>query len=338
MNTADDRKAGGWQALHSPWLLWGSWLLGAAALAGVVVVALHLSEAAAFGQLLHQVAPSWFALALLLQALTYLAQGQIYRLVAHAGQAELPLLHACQLGLVKMFVDQALPTFGVSGTLAVTAAFERRGIPRPVVIACLVISLSSYLLAYVLALGTALGILVVEGHATGLLVAACILFVLASLAVALGAILLVGRALPRRLHGLFDWRWLKRGLFILEQADVGLIRNPRLLAATTGLDLGIILLDATTLWGLVHAVGAVAPWSGVFAGFMLASVLRTIGVTPGGLGIFEAAAVTTLHWAGVSLPVALSATLLFRGLSFWIPMLPGMLVSRAVLGAAPSRG
>lgn len=338
MNTADDRKAGGLQALHSPWLLWGSWLLGAAALAGVVVVALHLSEAEAFGQLLHQVEPRWFALALLLQALTYLAQGQIYRLVAHAGQAELPLLHACQLGLVKLFVDQALPTFGVSGTLAVTAAFERRGIPRPVVIACLVISLSSYLLAYVLALGTALGILVVEGHATRLLVAACILFVLASLAVALGTILLVGRALPRRLHGLFDWRWLKRGLFILEQADVGLIRNPRLLATTTGLDLGIILLDATTLWGLVHAVGAVASWSGVFAGFMLASVLRTIGVTPGGLGIFEAAAVTTLHWAGVSLPVALSATLLFRGLSFWIPMLPGMLVSRAVLGAAPSRG
>ena len=338
MNTADDRKAGSWQALHSPWLLWGSWLLGAAALAGVVVVALHLSEAEAFGQLLQQVEPSWFALALLLQGLTYLAQGQIYRLVAHAGQAELPLLHACRLGLVKLFVDQALPTFGVSGTLAVTAAFERRGIPRPVVIACLAISLSSYLLAYVLALGTALGILVVEGHATGLLVAACILFVLASLAVALGTILLVGRALPRRLHGLFDWRWLKRGLFILGQADVVLIRNPRLLAATTGLDLGIILLDATTLWGLVHAMGAVAPWSGVFAGFMLASVLRTIGVTPGGLGVFEAAAVTSLHWAGVSLPVALSATLLFRGLSFWIPMLPGMLVSRAVLGAAPRRG
>lgn len=42
-----------------------------------------------------------------------------------------------------------------------------------------------------------------------------------------------------------------------------------------------------------------------------------------------------LHWAGVPLPVALSATLLFRGLSFWAPMLPGLLVARTVLRAEP---
>jgi len=31
---------------------------------------------------------------------------------------------------------------------------------------------------------------------------------------------------------------------------------------------------------------------------------------------------------GVSVPVALSATLIFRGLSFWAPMLPGFWFSR----------
>lgn len=65
------------------------------------------------------------------------------------------------------------------------------------------------------------------------------------------------------------------------------------------------------------------------------TALRSICVTPGGLGVFEGAAVTTLHWAGVPLPVALSATLLFRGLSFWAPMLPGLLVARTVLRAEP---
>lgn len=62
---------------------------------------------------------------------------------------------------------------------------------------------------------------------------------------------------------------------------------------------------------------------------------RSICVTPGGLGVFEGAAVTTLHWAGVPLPMALSATLLFRGLSFWAPMLPGLLVARTVLCVKP---
>jgi Mg2+-importing ATPase len=48
------------------------------------------------------------------------------------------------------------------------------------------------------------------------------------------------------------------------------------------------------------------------------------------LGIFEAASVVTLKLAGVSVPVALAATLLFLGLSFWLPMVPGLLFSREV--------
>lgn len=317
--------------VRSQRLLWLSWLLGAAALAAVVAIALHLSEADELAQLLHQVQPGWFALALLLQALTYLAQGQIYRLVVHAGGAVLTLHSACRLGLVKLFIDQALPTYGLSGALAVTAAFARLAIPRPVVIACLVIGVSSYLLAYVLALGAALGIVIVEGHATALLIVSGTLFALGSLAVALGVALLAGRRLPGLAGGLVERTRVVRALATLQQADPALTRNPRLLARAVVLDLSIILLDGSTLWLLVRAMGEGAPWSGVFAGFMLASLLRSIGVTPGGLGVFEGAAVTTLHWAGVSLPVALSATLLFRGLSFWAPMLPGILVSRSAL-------
>jgi len=318
-------------AARSRWLLWMSWLLGAAALAGVVAMALHFSDAEAFARLLEKVEPGWFALAIVLQLLTYLLQGQIYRLVTSAGHASLPLWTACKLGLLKLFFDQALPTYGLSGTLAVTAAFERLSISRPVVIACLVISLLSYLFAYVLALAWALGIVAIDGHATQLLVVAVTLFTLGSLALALGIALLAGRRTPPALRGLAEWGWIKRSLAILNQADLALTRNRRLLAEAIGLDLGIMLLDATTLWVLVLSMGEPAPWNGVFAGFMMASLLRSIGVTPGGLGVFEAAAVTALHWAGVGLPVALSATLLFRGLSFWAPMVPGLLVSRSAL-------
>jgi len=35
--------------------------------------------------------------------------------------------------------------------------------------------------------------------------------------------------------------------------------------------------------------------------------------------------------AGIEVPVALAATLLFRGLSFWLPMLPGVLLARRLL-------
>lgn len=312
-------------------LLWFSWLLGGATLTGVVGIALHLSDAEDLAHLLREVQPGWFALALLLQALTYPAQGQIYRQVVHAAGETLSLGNACRLGLVKLFVDQALPTYGLSGALAVTVAFGRLAVPRPVVMACLAIGVSSYLLAYVLALGSALGIVIVQGHATVLLIVAGGLFALASVVVALATALLAGRHMPRLASGL----WICRSLAPLQQADARLTRNPRLLARVVLLDLAILLFDGTTLWLLVRAMGEAAPWSGVFAGYMLASVLRSIGVTPGGLGVFEGAAVTTLHWAGVPLPVALSATLLFRGLSFRAPMLPGLLVARTVLCVKP---
>jgi Mg2+-importing ATPase len=41
--------------------------------------------------------------------------------------------------------------------------------------------------------------------------------------------------------------------------------------------------------------------------------------------------VLTLAATGVSLATALSATLLFRGLSFWLPMAPGVWASRRAM-------
>lgn len=313
---------------HSSARHWLGWLLGAAGLAAVVTVALHLSEVHAFAQQLARLQPGWLLLAVLLQAMTYLAQGQLYRRVAHAGQAELSLWQGARLGLMKLFIDQALPSYGLSGTLAATAAFERHGIRRPVVMACLAVSLTAYLLAYVASLAAALAVTVLEGHATRLLLLAGGLFVLGTLGAGLAVALVAGHPLPARLSRLPGGQWLQRPLAVLAQADARLVRNPRLLLAATSLDLGIVLLDATTLWVLILALGESPSWASVFAGFMLASVLRSIGVTPGGLGLFEAALITTLSWAGISVPVALSATLLFRGLSFWLPMLPGLLLAR----------
>jgi Mg2+-importing ATPase len=43
--------------------------------------------------------------------------------------------------------------------------------------------------------------------------------------------------------------------------------------------------------------------------------------------------VLTLKMAGLDVPTSISATLLFRGLSFWLPMLPGFWLARVMLGS-----
>jgi hypothetical protein len=49
---------------------------------------------------------------------------------------------------------------------------------------------------------------------------------------------------------------------------------------------------------------------------------------PLGLGTFEAACVGMLSLLGVAMETALAATLLLRGLTFWLPMVPGLWLAK----------
>lgn len=70
-----------------------------------------------------------------------------------------------------------------------------------------------------------------------------------------------------------------------------------------------------------------------FPSFVLASMVATIGPIPLGLGSFEVTCVSMLGLLGVSLEAALTATLLLRGFTVWLPMLPGMVLARRALKA-----
>jgi len=60
----------------------------------------------------------------------------------------------------------------------------------------------------------------------------------------------------------------------------------------------------------------------------MVSMAATLGPIPLGLGTFEAACVGMLSLPGVAIETALAATLLQRGLTFWLPMLPGLWLAR----------
>jgi Mg2+-importing ATPase len=134
--------------------------------------------------------------------------------------------------------------------------------------------------------------------------------------------------LPQRLKRM---PLLYRPIQFLRDADPRLARNARVLSRSMGWQLVIVLLDAASLWCLLKAVGCTAPVQLVFASYMFASLFRTLGVLPGGLGTFEAASVLLLGAVGVPAAAGLSATLLFRGFSFWLPMLPGLWIARGIM-------
>ncbi|HUB07284.1 MAG TPA: lysylphosphatidylglycerol synthase transmembrane domain-containing protein [Myxococcales bacterium] len=311
---------------------WLPWLVGVGLLAGVVYTALHFSEAEGFVRIAREARPWWLAAALYLQALTYSAQGEVFCLVGRAGGTPLRRWTAYRLSLAKIFVDQAIPSAGLSGTALIAASLERGGMPRPVVAAAMAVDHATYYAAYVLCLGAALGWLALAGDATTLIVGVSAAFCVFGAVFGASFLLVAGRR-PRA-------RWLARlkplqaGLDYLAAADRMLAWRAPLLGACLLCQLAIVALDAATVGVCLASLGARASPGGVFASFMVSSLLRTLGVVPGGLGTYEAASVLTLKAVGVSIPAALAATLLFRGFSFWLPLVPGLWLSRHAVASA----
>jgi Mg2+-importing ATPase len=304
-----------------------SWILGFVMLAAVIIVALHFSEQQELVRIAERARPWWLAIAIVLQAGTYLAQGETWRVVTRAAGVALPSTVAFKLSLAKLFIDQALPSGGISGTVVVATALEQRGVSRAVVMASVVVNIVSCYAAYVLTLALALLITVAGGYANPPLIAVALFFVVFSVVLITVALVLSGRksAGPKWFMRI---PLLGKVLSLLGEADPTLARSLPLIFRSGLFQLGIVLLDAATVWILIRSLGEMASPTGVFASFMVSSLLRTIGIVPGGLGVFEAASVVTLKLVGVSIPVALAATLLFRGLSFWLPMVPGLVFSR----------
>jgi uncharacterized protein (TIRG00374 family) len=94
--------------------------------------------------------------------------------------------------------------------------------------------------------------------------------------------------------------------------------RPALLAAA-----GNTGFDYLALLASLRAVGANPQPSLVVLAYAAAEVLALIPLTPGGLGFVEAGLTGTLRLAGVKSGDALAATLLYRIVSYWLPLAAG---------------
>jgi uncharacterized protein (TIRG00374 family) len=94
---------------------------------------------------------------------------------------------------------------------------------------------------------------------------------------------------------------------------------------------GVLLLNISYCLCLVASVRAFTPDASIAAialVYLAAAVVGQAAPTPGGLGAVEAAMAAGLTAAGIDPGIAISATLVFRLLTFWLPTIPGWLALR----------
>ncbi|MDA8164980.1 MAG: lysylphosphatidylglycerol synthase transmembrane domain-containing protein [Desulfobacteraceae bacterium] len=302
-------------------------MTGIILLLGVIILVAGRAEERQFLDLLYGASPLWILAGAALQLLTYFCAAKGWRLIlARLGYA-LPLGSMILLAVAKLFTDQAVPSGGLSGNVLLARALHRRLVPREAAMTTILLTFVAYYWAYAIGVAGAMLVIWLQGKLDKLLLTMTAGFGLVALAIPLAIFWF------RRHPRLLPAEWLRK-FPLTHDFEAALERMPRtpggpaLIAQMIGWQELVFLIHAATLFMMLRAVGHPLGFAPALASYMIASVTRTMLVVPGGLGTFEGASIAMLHLFEVPFAPALAATLLLRGFTFWLPMLPGMWLAR----------
>jgi putative heme transporter len=93
-----------------------------------------------------------------------------------------------------------------------------------------------------------------------------------------------------------------------------------------GLGLANWLTDIGVLAASILALGGAVPWRSLLLIYALATLIGSLGITPGGIGLVEGTLCLGLVSTGVPAALALAAVLLYRLVSLWLVMATGWVV------------
>jgi uncharacterized membrane protein YbhN (UPF0104 family) len=312
-----------------------AWIFAVLAFGAVVAIVAQRGEIAAVCRLLLHADPRWLLLGCVFQMLTYVMAAGVWQVALRATGQHQPLGSLMELALAMLFGNQAVPSVGLSGGLLVVEALVRRGVPKTAAMSALVLGLVTTYIAFLVALTLTL-VLVRESHT--------------STVIAVGAASAFGLMAGAVTFGIFEFErlppaWRRRlshapivgtALSGLLTAPVEGLRHGMMVLKATVLQLTEIGFDAATLGVSLIALRSPLAPGAVLSCYVIASVASRVAFAPLGIGTFEAGSVTLLHLAGVALGPALAATLIFRGLTLWLPMLPGLWCARRALRTRPA--
>ncbi len=110
-----------------------------------------------------------------------------------------------------------------------------------------------------------------------------------------------------------------------------LAKRPIATLIAFGYSLAISFCYGLCLYACVIAAGGILDFPRTMLVYLGGAAIGSVAPTPGGLGAVEAALLAGLRSFGVEAGPALTAVLLYRLISFWLPMIPGYLLFRRLV-------
>jgi uncharacterized protein (TIRG00374 family) len=306
-----------------------SWLIGWALFIGVVIVIVrNWTDEREMVRLAERARPAWLWAALGLQILTYASGAAIWGVTLGRLGVEVPFRDLLALTFAKLFTDSLLPTGGVAGSAVVARALSRRGIPGPKATAVLLVNVLGSYPALALGLAFASILLYATGRFSEVVLTIAVAFVVLALLVPSVLVHFSGPGTGWARRTLRRVPLVKRILVLMAEIPPKDLRDPIALGSAILLELVILILDASTLFVLMRAVGVEAPYLWIATAYVMGQIAGTVSVIPGGFGSFDAVNIAILASFGIGVEAALAGTLLLRGFAQILPMLPGWLITR----------
>jgi uncharacterized protein (TIRG00374 family) len=297
-------------------------LLAIAALAGAFYFLLpQIADVSSSWHALQHVNWAWLPVILGLSALTYAASAMA---LIGAVPGHVPFGPAVLTQGASSFINRVSPA-NVGGMALNTRFLQKNGTSTPASVAAVGVNA---LAGAIMHIALIVVFFALAGHdlsqAFKLPSASKILLILAVIIAVIGVVLATR---PGR-------RWTRKQLIPGVRSAAGSLRQ----AAASPVKLGLLfggsaLITLAYIAGLAASVQAFGGGPGLIvigAVYLAAAALAAAAPTPGGLGAIEAALVAGLTGVGMQPGPAVSAVLLYRLATYWLPVLPGWLCWRSL--------
>lgn len=311
-------------------LLWGFGL-------AVVATAMYLTQdqlrdLLLSGPRLRTIRPAWFAVMFALQLMSFVCLWWLTRIVL----PQVSWFVAATSQLVSNAVSRVIPGGAATGGAVFYRMLSAAGVESSKAGGALAVT-SVMTTAALVAIPAVAGLLALLGAPIpeNLLPAAMAGGVMFLLLLAVGAVavaftrpLEIAEGVIRGLmHGLGrilhrDWT-VGQGQFVAERARLMSVVGNRWPAVITA-SAGKWAFDYLTLIAALYSVGADPRLSLVLVAYAGAQVLGMIPITPGGVGFVEVGLYSLLVISGISAQDASLATIAYRLLSWWVPIVSGL--------------
>jgi putative heme transporter len=274
----------------------------------------------------------WIAIGVALELLSFAGYVMLFRAVFIRGHGRIGWPESYEITMAGLAATRLFAAAGAGG-VALTAWALRRSGMEPRIVACRMVAFM--VLLYVVFAGSLLldGI----GLGTGLFPGGgsfAITYLPAIVALLLLAVAGAVAALPDDVERRIERRasgsgrlahWLARAVTVPALAASGVRTAIDLVRSRNAGLLGAVAwwgFDISVVWAMFHAYGHPPPFTVIWMAYFVGQFGNLLPL-PGGLGGVEGAMIGAFAAFGVDFNLSVLAVLSYRGISFWLPTVPG---------------